>query len=385
MKHYIFFLLLLLLPLAAAAQQAGCYRRLYDKGEAEYRAERYAEAIKKWEGAKTCPDKPAKNDLDSRIQQAKEEQRKKDDKKQPKPVQQTPAKNTNTSTQTAETAKRAADKADHETWDIIKGSNDPATFRRYLDKCKSCLYAEAARKRIRELTPAPQPAAPAIEMISVPAGTFTMGCTSEQGNDCWDLERPAHRVTLSGYKIGKYPVTQKLWRDIMGTNPSAFKNCDNCPVENVSWDDVQDFLKNLNARFPGQNYRLPTEVEWEYAARGGNSSRGYKYAGSNNLDDVAWYGSNSDAKTHPVGGKKANELGLYDMNGNVWQWCSDFYGAYSSGAQTNPTGPTSGVFRVLRGGSWFDGVRLCRVSGRDFNSPGYRGSHLGFRLASSLQ
>jgi len=152
-----------------------------------------------------------------------------------------------------------------------------------------------------------------IEMVFVKGGTFTMGCTSEQGNDCDDDEKPAHQVTLSDFYIGKYEVSQKQWKTIMGSNPSYFSNCDNCPVEKVSWNDIQEFIKKLNQK-TGKSYRLPTEAEWEYAARGGAQSRGYKYSGSNNLVDVGWYGDNSGSKTHPVGQKKANELVPYLSN-----------------------------------------------------------------------
>jgi formylglycine-generating enzyme required for sulfatase activity len=196
-----------------------------------------------------------------------------------------------------------------------------------------------------------------IEMVLVKGGTFTMGCTAEQGSDCFDWEKPAHKVTLSDFYIGKYEVTQAQWIAVMGSNPSRFSDCENCPVEWVSWEDVQDFIQKLNTK-TGLNYRLPTEAEWEYAARGGAQSWGYKYSGSNNVDEVAWFSDNSGKKTHPVGTKKANELGIYDMSGNVWEWCYDWYGYYSSEAKTNPKGASSASLRVLRGGSWANG-RAC--------------------------
>ena len=217
------------------------------------------------------------------------------------------------------------------------------------------------------------------EMVYVEGGTFTMGATSEQGSDAYDKEKPAHSVTLDGYYIGKYEVTQKLWKAVMGSNPSDFKG-DNLPVENVSWDDVQEFLRKLNA-MTGKNYRLLTEAEWEFAARGGNSSRGYKYSGSNNIDDVAWYDGNSGDSPHVVGTKSPNELGIYDMSGNVWEWCQDWYGSYSSSSQRNPQGSNSGSDRVFRGGCWNDGARVCRVSHRDYYTPDNRYYNLGFRLA----
>ena len=218
-----------------------------------------------------------------------------------------------------------------------------------------------------------------FEMVEVRGGTFRMGATSEQGSDARGDEKPVHSVTLSGYYIGKTEVTQALWKAVMGINPSRFKG-DYLPVENVSWDDCQEFIRKLNS-MTGQNFRLPTEAEWEFACRGGNNSRGYKYSGSNNLGSVAWYDGNSGNKTHPVGTKAPNELGIYDMSGNVWEWCADWYGDYSSGAQTDPTGPQSGSFRVGRGGSWDFNVRICRSSLRIHSDPTDRNINLGLRLA----
>ena len=225
----------------------------------------------------------------------------------------------------------------------------------------------------------PQSNLPDIAMVYVSGGTFTMGATLEQGSDAWDDEKPAHSVTLSGYYIGKYEVTQKLWKAVMGSNPSNFKG-DNLPVERVSWNDVQEFLRKLNA-MTGKNYRLPTEAEWEFAARGGNSSRGYKYSGGNSIGNVAWFGGNSGSRTHAVGTKSPNELGIYDMSGNVYEWCQDWYGSYSSSSQRNPQGPNSGSDRVSRGGGWLNFASYCRVSFRNYYTPGGRDSYLGFRLA----
>ena len=218
-------------------------------------------------------------------------------------------------------------------------------------------------------------------MVYVSGGTFTMGGTSEQGSDADDSEKPTHSVTLSSYYICKYEVTQALWRVVMGSNPSNFKG-DNLPVEWVSWNDCQTFINRLNS-YTGRNFRLPTEAEWEFAARGGNYSRRYKYSGSNYIGDVAWYDGNSGNRTHPVGTKQANELGLYDMSGNVWEWCSDWYGSYSSYSQSNPTRATSGSYRVIRGGSWGSRARFCRSSHRNSNTPGYGGISFGLRLVLS--
>ena len=194
-------------------------------------------------------------------------------------------------------------------------------------------------------------------------------------------EKPIHRVTVSDFYIGKYEVSQKQWREVMGSNPSYNKNCDNCPVERVSWNDIQAFLRKLNAK-TGKTYRLPTEAEWEYAARGGNKSRGYKYSGSNTIDEVAWYSSNSGSKTHPVGTKKPNELGIYDMSGNVWEWCQDSWHGNYNGAPTDGSAwGGNGSSRVYRGGSWSHSASSCRVAIRINYAPsdGYYG--LGFRVA----
>ena len=219
-----------------------------------------------------------------------------------------------------------------------------------------------------------------FKMIKVEGGTFSMGATSEQGSDAYDVEKPVHSVTLSDYYIGEMEVTQKLWVAVMGSNPSRFK-CDNQrPVEMVSWYDCQEFIKKLN-QLTGKEFRLPTEAEWEYAARGGKYSKDYvyKYSGSNNAGEVAWCDDNRG--THLVKTKKANKLGLYDMSGNVYEWCNDWYGSYQSNSQTNPTGPSKGERRVLRGGSWYDDDRRVRVSLRHRNTPDYRCIFNGLRLA----
>lgn len=216
-------------------------------------------------------------------------------------------------------------------------------------------------------------------MVEVGGGTFTMGATSEQGSDAWDEEKPAHQVTLSDYYIGQTEVTQALWEAVMGSNPSDSKG-DNLPVERVSWDDCQMFIQKLN-QLTGKQFRLPTEAEWEYAARGGRKSRGYKYAGGNNIDSVAWCDGNSGNETHPVATKQANELGIYDMSGNVLEWCSDWCGDYTSSSQSDPQGSSSGSFRVIRGGCYYNFARNCRVSYRISNTLDYRSGYLGLRLS----
>ena len=219
-------------------------------------------------------------------------------------------------------------------------------------------------------------------MIRVDGGTFTMGATAEQGSDAESDEKPAHEVTLSTYMIGETEVTQALWQAVMGGNPSSFMDSPQNPVESISWKDCQKFIKKLNS-LTGKSFRLPTEAEWEFAARGGNKSKHSKYSGSGTIDDVAWYTENSGGKTHPVKSKSPNELGIYDMSGNVFEWCEDWHDSdyYKSSPKSNPTGPSSGSFRVLRGGSCFNYSRYCRVSNRGGSTPGRRGIDLGLRLA----
>lgn len=224
-----------------------------------------------------------------------------------------------------------------------------------------------------------------FNMVKVKGGTFKMGSND---SDADSDEQPIHRVKLDDYYIGEMEVTQELWETVMGYNPSFNKRSDR-PVEMVSWDGCQSFIKRLN-ELTGLEFRLPTEAEWEYAARGGNKSQGYKYAGSNTIDEVAWYNDNAhDVPSYypsfghqPIGTKLANELGLYHMSGNVSEWCSDWYGEdyYSSSPSVNPTGPTSGLSRVVRGGSWLSAAQCCRVAYRYGDTPDYRYHNLGFRL-----
>ena len=220
-------------------------------------------------------------------------------------------------------------------------------------------------------------------MKLVEGGTFQMGSND---SEAYSNEKPVHSVTLYNYYMGETEVTQELWKAVMGSEPTynggwetQFGKGGNYPAYRVSWNEIQEFIRKLNQK-TGRNFRLPTEAEWEYAARGGKKSSGNKYAGSNNIGSVAWYTDNSGSKTHAVKTKSPNELGLYDMSGNVYEWCSDYYGDYSSGSQTNPTGPSSGSGRVLRGGSWYGGARNCRVSNRSGFDPASRSYNSGFRL-----
>ena len=222
-----------------------------------------------------------------------------------------------------------------------------------------------------------------FKMVWVEGGTFSPGCNPDDLNECDPNEKAFDSMTLSSYYIGETEVTQALWKAVMGGDNPYFIKGDNFPVNGVSWYDAQMFIEELN-RLTGHTFRLPTEAEWEYAARGGSKSRGYKYSGSDSIDDVAWYASNSGDKPHAVKGKQANELGLYDMCGNVWEWCWDRYGDYSSGLQQDPKGSASGNGnRVLRGGNWtkYCLAMYCRVSLRHYKDFRTHDSDcFGFRL-----
>ncbi len=210
-----------------------------------------------------------------------------------------------------------------------------------------------------------------------------------EAREAFIREKPIHEVSLASFWMGQYPVTQRLWEAVMGTNPSFFKGWDR-PVEQVSWEDCQEFLKKLNEQ-TGKIYRLPTEAEWEYAARGGQKSQGFTYSGSNKLKEVGWYSRNSHGETKVVGQKIPNELGIYDMSGNVWEWCEDWFSDkyyqefVDGGLVENPKGPENGSSRVFRGGGWGNTPQSCRVACRSNWPPGYRRNYLGFRLAMSLQ
>ena len=230
-----------------------------------------------------------------------------------------------------------------------------------------------------------------FEMVRVDGGTFTMGGTSEQGNEPDGNEVPVHQVTLSSYYIAKTEVTQALWEAVMNksiTQITAEKGWKtygvgaNYPMYDISWADCQEFISKLNA-LTGENFRMPTEAEWEYAARGGSKTLGYRYCGGNKVNDVGWNKDNSGSMTHPVASLAPNELGLYDMGGNVWEWCSDWFGSYQSTPQTNPTGGTSGTYRIVRGGSFYDYASWCRVSARFAIAPETRYFDQGLRLVLS--
>ena len=219
------------------------------------------------------------------------------------------------------------------------------------------------------------------DMVYIEAVEFTMGATKEQKGEANSDEKPAHPVVLNCFNLCKYEVTQELWEAVMGDNPSHFKG-KNLPVENVSWDDCLKFIMKLN-ELTGKKYRLPTEAEWEYAARGGSNSMHYKYSGGNSLEYVSWYFHNSMDKTHTVGMMKPNELGLYDMSGNVWEWCQDWYGSYGKKTAYSPTGPIKAYNKVFRGGGYDNGDTYCRCSYRNGTAPQNKFKNLGLRLAHS--
>lgn len=221
-----------------------------------------------------------------------------------------------------------------------------------------------------------------FKMVKVDGGSFMMGGTLAPDEATYH-EKPVHKVTVSSYYIAETEVTQALWNAVMSTNPSEFKG-DKFPVGGVSWNDCKTFISKLNT-ITGKNFRLPTEAEWEFAAIGGNKSKGYKYSGSANLNDVAWYDDNSGKTYHNVATKKPNELGIYDMSGNVWEWCNDRWDSnyYSVSPEVNPKGPSTGTNRVIRGGSYDLWNVASYVSRRGFGDVNYNLKSYGLRLAIS--
>jgi sulfatase modifying factor 1 len=321
-------LLLLLLPACALAQDCDCCK-IRTLGQQKYDAGDYAGAKSTWETAKKMGDAAKCADLDALIAKAK--------KKIPPPKP--------------------------------KQSNKPKTSSTEKPKQTSA----------NPVTTIPSPVThgkkSGLTMIPVAGGTYTMGSPSNEvnrGND-----ECQHSVTVDNFAMGQYEVTQADWQEVMGTNPSSVKNCMRCPVENVSWNDINDFIKAANQKY-SRSFRLPSEAEWEYAARGGKKSEGYRYSGSDDINNVAWYASNAANKTHEVGTKKANELGLYDMSGNVWEWCSDAWGPYPGCTEPEEG---DGTRRVFRGGSWDDFDYNCRVWYRGRDDVPLRSIINGFRLA----
>ena len=284
-----------------------------------------------------------------------------------------------------EAAQRA--QADDAAYAAAAAQNTPEGYAAYVQRypagrhvgaaraAQQRLRAEATRQRILGQVNA--------QMVRIEGGPFTMGCQGGFFSACDADEKPAHRVTVRSFEMSKYEVTQEIWGAVMGKNPSHFQDCPHCPVEQVSWNDVQAFLRQLNVG--GGRYRLPSEAEWEYAARGGSQSQGYQYAGSDNPSAVAWYGDSGD-RTHPVGQKQANELGLYDLSGNVFEWVQDCWHEHYRGAPSDGRAWEQGAcrYRVLRGGSWGNRLGHLRSAERGGDYPNRRDYGLGFRLARSL-
>ncbi len=220
-----------------------------------------------------------------------------------------------------------------------------------------------------------------LEMVFIEGGAFTQGCVEERQSNCFANELPVHEVQISGFYIGKFPVTQGQWSKVMGSNPSSFSGCDDCPVNNVSWMDAMKFIERLN-RVTNKNYRLPTEAEWEFAARGGNNSQQFRFSGSTYLSDVGWYDRNSNGLLKPVGSLNPNEIGLYDMSGNINEWCYDVFSEYSSNGSPRLSGSSRGTaFHVIRGGSYSSPARECRVYFRSSRHLTATSPYIGFRLA----
>ena len=273
-----------------------------------------------------------------------------------------------------EAAQRA--QADDAAYAEAVAQDTPEGYAAYVQRYPAGRHVAAAQAALRRLSVNAQ-------MVRVEGGSFTMGCTPEQG-ECAEREKPAHRVRVSSFEISKYEVTQELWGAVMGENPSYFPDCPQCPVENVSWHDVQAFLRKLNTG--GGRYRLPSEAEWEYAARGGQESRGYQHAGSNNPNAVAWHNDNSGERTHPVGQKQANEVGVYDLLGNVSEWVQDCWNDSYAGAPSDGQAWERGdcSHRVMRSSSWADSLGFSSLADRWGRRPVSRRPLLGFRLARSL-
>ena len=401
----LFVFLALFLPALASAQTCLCCKKR-DAGQTAYNSGDYQTALTRWqEGLKlsdaaNCPDLPGlvakaqKKIADQKSAAAR--QREQDGAAQRRRDQEAARQAQARQTETDQLRRQA----DDDLWEVLRDGDIEAS-NKYLKKYPSGRHAAEARQRVKDLTPQA-----AAKMVLVKGGNFTMGDLLGEGDTD---EKPLHSVTVSDFYLGKYELTVREYLAFANETKSRYPEWleagsqynintgtddhykklgtalreENNPIVGISWDDAVAYCAWLSARNGGQ-YRLPTEAEWEYAARGGQQSKGYTYSGSNTLDEVGWYSSNAGGKTHAVGGRKANELGLFDMSGNVWEWCGDWYGTYPAGAQTNPTGPAKGDYRVYRGGGWHNDPRGCRAANRSDDPPTNRAYYLGFRLARSF-
>ena len=313
--------IVLLIMMISSSLFAQCFERNYNYGKRCYEQKEFEKAISIFENAKLCADVPKTHDVDE-----------------------------------------------------------------WIKKCRDSLKVKVPHKTAASVTTSGKDIIIKVDgvsykMVFVEGGTFTMGCAAAQDADCTEQEQPTHKVTLDGYYIGETEVVQALWRVVMKSNPSTFLG-DNNPVENVSLFEILTFVKKLNT-LTGLDFYLPSEAQWEFAARGGNLSKGYKFSGGNSLNEVAWYSMNANKQPHPVKTRKANELGLYDMSGNVWEWCSDHYVEYGDFDQKNPVGEGDGTEYVRRGGCWSVGEVHCRSTFRYGVQLDYKSYYLGFRLALS--
>lgn len=339
-------ILLLFLPFWAMAQK--CYTIASQKGDEAFKNGNYQEAIKFWEKARECSDKPPKHDLDSKITRANTAL-----KPKPKPQPSPPNK----------------PKPNNKREDI--GVTQP----QYPTQNTSTSIPQVQTSPV-----IPAKTHPLFSMIKVENGSFDMG--SNDPNHYAD-ERPVHKVVLRGFFLSKYEITQSQWREVMNGFPEGFTNkaCDNCPMVSVSWQDIQSFLTTLNQK-TGKKYRLPTEAEWEFAAKGGKINSGFLFSGGNDLQKIAWFADNSDGKIHPTGEKKANDLGIYDLSGNVQEWCQDFYNEsyYKNSPPNNPINTQAADTRVVRGSSWNDTAEDARLTFRISENPAIKSDKIGFRV-----
>ena len=390
------FLICLLIFFHFSTKMTGqCFERQLKAGDDARNRGEYKMAIERWEAAKKCSDKPANHNLDTKIQEAKSNIPK--PKPTPIPLKPTPPK----PKPTIPNKPKETDvpppppvinqsQADKTTWSIAQSADVKSAYEQYLKEFPQGLFATTARKRITELsamppkqdTPPPPQAMQAVidsKMEWVKGGTFLMG----NNNSRYDDEKPAHEVRLNDFYIGKYEVTIRQWKIIMGSLPDGIDDneCPDCPITNVSWNDTQLFIDRLNSK-SGKKFRLPTEAEWEYVARGGSQSKKLDYAGSNDASLVAWFSDNSKGKPNSVGKKIPNELGIYDMTGNVREWCADFYDEnyYKNTISDNPKGIITGISRVFRGGDFNDIKEDLSLTLRGSQTDNFLDKNLGFRL-----
>lgn len=390
--NYRYLICFLMLFHFSTKMTAQCFERQLKAGDDARNRGDYKMAIDRWEAAKKCSDIPANHNLDAKIREANSKLTKPKPSKPNKPNK--PQETTIPSTPVIDQTQN-----DKIAWSIAESANVVSAYELYLKKFPQGDSAIIARKRITELSvvppkqniPPPSPPTavqtviePIMEMGLVKGGTFQMG----NNNSRYDDEKPAHEVRLNDFYIGKYEVTIKQWKTIMGSLPDGNddKSCPDCPVVNVSWNDTQLFIDRLNTK-TGKKYRLPTEAEWEYAARGGSQSKKLDYAGSNNASLVGWFSENSNGKPNTVGKKIPNELGIYDMTGNVREWCADYYDEnyYKNIISDNPKGATSGISRVFRGGDYNDIKEDLSLTLRGSQTDNFLDKNLGFRLVLDVK